>query len=131
MREPATRLQKLALTKKIRASGVNHATRVATMKGGQNMLTEEQKIAQAEKAEQAFQCLQIAILNIAGSIASGATDALIENLQKVRTFIERDALKSPGWDDGGFHQTAFELIDDLLAKARDAGRENVAKISTE
>ena len=131
MREPATRLQKLALTKKIRASGVNHATRVATMKGGQNMLTEEQKIAQAEKAEQAFQCLQIAILNIAGSIASGATDALIENLRKVRTFIERDALKSPGWDDGGFHQTAFELIDDLLAKARDAARENVAKISTE
>jgi len=101
------------------------------MKGVQNMLTEEQKIAQAEKAEQAFHCLQIAILNIAGSIASGATDALIENLQKVRTFIERDAVKNPGWDDGGFHQTAFELIDDLLAKARNAGRENVAKISTE
>ena len=71
MREPATRLHKLPLTKKIRASGVNHATRVATMKEGQNMLTEEQKIAQAEKAEQAFHCLQIAILNIAGSIASG------------------------------------------------------------
>ena len=95
------------------------------------MLTEEQKIAQAEKAEQAFHCLQIAILSIAGSIASGATDALIENLQKVRTFIERDALENPGWGDGGFHQTAFELIDDLLAKARDAVRENVAKISTE
>ena len=95
------------------------------------MLTEEQKIAQAERAEQAFRCLQIAILNIAGSIASGATDALIENLKKVRTFIERDALKNPGWDDGGFHQTAFELVDDLLAKARNAARENVAKISTE
>ena len=69
------------------------------------MLTEEQTIAQAERAEQAFHCLQIAILNIAGSIASGATDALIENLKKVRTFIERDALKNPGWDDGEFHQT--------------------------
>jgi hypothetical protein len=101
------------------------------MKEGQNMLTEEQKIAQAEKAEQALHCLQIAILDIAGSIASGATDALIENLQKVRTFIERDALENPGWDDGGFHQTAFELVDDLLAKARNAARENVAKISTE
>jgi len=95
------------------------------------MLTEEQKIAQSEKAEQVFLCLQIAILNIAGSIASGATDALIENLLKVRTFIERDALKNPGWDDGGFHQTAFELVDDLLAKARNAARENVAKNSTE
>jgi hypothetical protein len=33
------------------------------MKEGQNMLTEEQKIAQAEKAEQAFHCLQIARRN--------------------------------------------------------------------
>jgi hypothetical protein len=108
-----------------------HEARVAAMKEGQNMLTEEQKIAQAERAEQAFRCLQIAILNIAGSIASGATDALIENLKKVRSFMKRDALKNPGWDDGGFHQTAFELVDDLLAKARNAARENVAKISTE
>jgi hypothetical protein len=99
--------------------------------GRTNMLTDEQKIAQAEKAKQVIHCLKIAILNIAGAIASGATGALIEDLQEVRTFIERDALGNPGWDDGGFHQTALELIDDLLAKARNAARENVAKISTE
>ncbi len=72
------------------------------------MLTEGQKIPRPEKAEQVFHCLQIAILNIAGSIASGTTDALTEDLQKLRTFIERDALENPGWDDGGFHQTALE-----------------------
>ncbi len=99
--------------------------------GRTKLLTEEQKIVHAERAEQVFHCLQIAILNIAGAIASGATDALVEDLQKVRRFIESDAQASPGWADGGFHQTAFELVDELLAKARSAAKENVGKISTE
>ena len=84
-----------------------------------------------QKGEEVFHCLQVAILAIAGAIASGATDTLTEHLQRVRSFIEKDAEQNPGWDDGGFHQIAFELVDDLLAQARNAAKENVGKISTE
>lgn len=95
------------------------------------MLTPEQEIARAERAEQVLNCLQTAILHIAGAIAGGAADTLIDDLHKVRAFIERDAQANPGWGDGGFHQAALELVDDLLEKARDAARENIGKISTE
>lgn len=95
------------------------------------MLAKEQKIAQAERAEEVLHCLQVAILAIAGAIASGATDRLTEDLQRVRSFIEKDAEQNPGWDDGGFHQIAFELVDELLAQVRNAAKEKVGKISTE